>query len=81
MAPNCGNSCCLQCSRDLYSKFCLYRILDPDGPEQEMLACAKKCHAEICEAYKVLDDQKIAWNHDGKDGDDDLNNLDNLLIR
>ena len=42
-----------------------------------MFACTKKCHAEICKAYKVSDDQ---MNHDGKDGDDDPNNLENILI-
>ena len=42
-----------------------------------MFACTKKCYAEICKAYKVSDDQ---MNHDGKDGDDDPNNLDNILI-
>ena len=46
-----------------------------------MFACTKKCHAEICKAYKVSDDQKIAWNCDGKDGDDDPDNLDNLPIK
>ena len=41
----------------------------------------KKCHGEICKVYIMSDDQKIAWNHDGKEGDDVLNNSDNLLIK
>ena len=46
-----------------------------------MFACTKKCHGEIHKVYKVSDDQKITWNHDRKDNDDDLNNLDNLQIK
>ena len=38
----------------------------------------KKCHGEICKAYRVADDQKIVWN---QDGDDDPNNSDNQLIK
>ena len=81
MAPSCGIFCCLQCLKDLYSKFSLYQIPDLDEPGQEMFACTRKCHGEICKAYKVSDDQKIAWNHDRKDSDDDLSNSDNLLIK
>ena len=55
-------------------KFSLYQILDLDEPGQEMFAYMKKC-------CKVLDDQKIAWNHDGKNGDENLNNLDNIVIK
>ena len=46
-----------------------------------MFACKKKCHGEICKVYKVKDDQKITWNHDRKDGEDDPNISDNLLIK
>ena len=42
-----------------------------------MFACTKKCHGEICMVYNVKDDQKIMWNHDGKEGEDNLNNTDN----
>ena len=76
MAPSCGNFHCLQCLKDLYSKFSLYKIPDLDEPGQEMFACMKKCHGEICKVYKVLDDWKITWNN----GDDNLNNSDNLLF-
>ena len=79
MAPSCGNFCCLQCWKDLYSNFSLYIILDLDEPGQEMFACMKKCHREICKIYKMMDDWKIIWNHDRKEGDDNLNNSDNLL--
>ena len=81
MAPTCGNFCCIQCLKDLYAKHSLYRIPDPDEPGEEMFACTKKCHDEICKVYKVKDDWKIAWNHDGKEGEDNPNNLDNLLIK
>ena len=81
MAPSCGNFCCLQCLKDLYSKFSLYQIPDLDEAGQEMFACTKKCHGEICKVCNVMDDQKITWNHDRKEGDDDPNNLDNLLIK
>ena len=74
MAPSCCNLCCLQCLNDLYSKFSLYQILDPDEAGQEMFACMKKCHGEICKVYNMKDDWKIVWNHDGKNGDDDPNN-------
>ena len=76
-----SNFPCLQCLKDLYSKFSLYQILDPDEPGQEMFACTKKWHGEICKALTVSDDQKIAWNHDRKDGEDDLNNSDNPLLK
>ena len=69
MAPSCGNL------------FSLYQILDLDEPGQEMFACTKKCHGEICKVYKVSDDWKITWNHDGKEGDDNLNDSANLLIK
>ena len=81
MAPSCGNFHYLQCLKDLYSKFSLYQILDLDEAGQEMFACMKKCHGEICKVYNVKDDWKIAWNCDRKEGDDDLNNSDNLLTK
>ena len=46
-----------------------------------MFGCTKKCHGEICNAYGMSDDQKIAWNQDGKDSDDYPNNSDNLLVK
>ena len=54
---------------------------DLEEAGQEMFACTKKCHGEICKVCNVMDDQKITWNHDRKEGDDDPNNLDNLLIK
>ena len=65
-APSCGNFCCLQCLKDLYSKVPLHGILDLDELGEEMFGCMKKFHAEICKTYRVLDDQEIAWNQDGK---------------
>ena len=46
-----------------------------------MFACTKKCHGEICKVYNVKDSWKILWNCDGKEGEDDPNNLDNLQIK
>ena len=81
MAPTCGNFHCLQCLKHLYAKHSLYQIPDPDEPGEEMFACTKKCHGEICKVFKIKDDWKIMWNHDGKEGEDDPNNSDNLLIK
>ena len=48
--------------------------------DRRCFTCTKKCHGEICKVYNVKDDWKMAWNCDGKEGEDDLNNSDNLLI-
>ena len=81
MAPTCGNFCCPQCLKDLYAKHSFYQIPDPDEPGEEMFACMKKCHGEIYKVYEVKDDQKIMWNRDRKEGEDNHNNLDNPLIK
>ena len=70
MALSCGNFHHLQYIKDLYSKHSLYQIPDPHEAGQEMFACMKKCHGEICKVYNVKDDWKIAWNCDGKEGED-----------
>ena len=36
---------------------------------------------EMYKVYEVKDDWKIMWNHDRKEGEDNHNNLDNLLIK
>ena len=81
MAPSCANFHCLQCLKALYSKFSLYHIPYLDEAGQEMFACTKKCHGEICKVYKMKDDWKTDRNHDGKEGDDNPNNSDSVPIK
>ena len=81
VAPCCGNFHCLPCLKDLYGKISWHQILDLDDPGNEMFGHTKKCHGKICKVYGVSDDWKNPWNQDGKDGDDDPNNSDNLLIK
>ena len=81
MAPSSGIFRSLQCLKDLYSKFSLYHIPYLDEAGQEMLACTKKCHGEICKVINMKDDWKIDRNHDGKEGDDNPNNSDSVPIK